>query len=230
MPDKDIKIMKEIEKVMGKSRKGRVKIIRLVQKNNPSLGSSRIRRVYEKKGLALSKKLKRRIKNNPANPIAATLSKNIEWGIDFMSDVLYHGKKIRTLNVVDHYNRECLGISVRNSFPALRVIEYLERLIEKHGKPMKIRSDNGPEFTSKAFQKWLHDNKIIWSKIQKGKPSENAIVERFNRTYREDILDSNLLFSLDYAQEITDAWIEDYNTLRPHEALNYLTPSEYAAA
>ncbi len=74
------------------------------------------------------------------------------------------------------------------------------------------------------------DNKIIWSKIQKGKPSENAIVDRFNRTYREDILDSNLLFSLDYAQEITDTWIEDYNTLRPHEALNYLTPSEYAAA
>ena len=102
-------------------------------------------------------------------------------------------------------------------------------MIEKYGKPQKIRTDNGPEFTSKRFQSWLSDQKIKWSKIQKGSPWQNAIVERFNRTYREDILDANWFYNINQAQQITDEWIEDYNNERPHEALDYQTPKQYAA-
>lgn len=229
MPGKDQVIKEAIQQVMGKSRKGRVKIIRMVQKNHPDLGCSRIRRVYEQEGFSLTKRLKRRIQHNPSNPIELSLSPNKEWGADFMSDALVDGRRIRTFNVVDHFNRECKGITISHSLPARRVIEIFERLIEKHGKPQKIRTDNGPEFTSKLFQAWLKDQKIKWSKIQKGSPWQNGIVERFNRTYREDVLDANLFYNTNQAQQITDEWIEDYNEIRPHEALDYQTPKEYAA-
>lgn len=230
MPAKDLKIKQAIEQVIGYSRKGRVKVTRLVQKKNPELGSSRIRRVYEQQGFSLTKKLKRRMKNNPANPITVPLYKNIEWGMDFMSDALTDGRKIRTLNIIDHCNRQCMGITIAHSLPARRVIEFINQAIEQHGKPKSIRTDNGPEFTSKKFQAWLFENKIDWSKIQKGKPQQNAIVERFNRTYREDVLDSNWLHSLKHAQQITDEWITEYNTTRPHESLQHKTPLEHVAA
>ena len=229
MPVKDKPIKEAIDQVMGKSRKGRVKIIRMVQRTHPELGASRIRRVYEQHGMALTKRLKRRIHLNPANPIELSLAPNKEWGADFMSDALVDGRKIRTFNVVDHFNRECLGIKIAHSLPARRVIDTFERMIEKYGKPKKIRTDNGPEFTSKLFQAWLHDNQIQWSKIQKGSPWQNAIVERFNRTYREDVLDANWFYNVEHAQQITEEWLEDYNCYRPHEALDYQTPEEYAA-
>ena len=114
--------------------------------------------------------------------------------------------------------------------PSRAVIHFLERMIEKHGKPKGIRTDNGPEFTSSLFQDWLDKNNIEWVKIQKGKPQQNAIIERFNKTYREDVLDANLFFSLQDVKDLTERWIEDYNYERPHEALDFKTPSEYEAA
>jgi putative transposase len=99
----------------------------------------------------------------------------------------------------------------------------------EHFPPFGIRTDNGPEFTSSLFQNWLDRNEIEWVKIQKGKPQQNAIIERFNRTYREDILDANLFFSLEHDYDITKPWKEDYNQERPHKALNYCTPNEYEA-
>lgn len=229
MPGKDIVVKQAIESVMGSTRKGRNKIIRLVQKNHPHLGASKIRRVYERSGFSLSKKWRRRMKDNPANPISIPLVANEEWAIDFMCDVLEEGRQIRTLNVIDHFNRQCMGISVDYSLPSRKVIEALERIIEQHGKPIRIRTDNGPEFCSKRFQLWLRENKIEWSRIQKGKPQQNAIVERFNKTYREDVLDANLFSSLAHARELTTKWLWDYNNERLHESLNYLTPIAYAA-
>jgi putative transposase len=229
MPIKDAPVKEAIKESIGVSRRGRMKVIKLVQKKHPEFGSSRIRRVYEQHGFALQKKLKRRVKNNPANPISIPIKRNIEWGLDFMSDALTDGRKIRTLNIVEHFNRECMGINVSRSIPAVKVIEYMERAIEKHGKPEYLRTDNGSELTSKVFQLWMKEKKIKWSPIEKGCPQQNAIVERFNRTYREDVLDANLFFSVEHAQNITDQWVEEYNTVRPHQSLNQLSPKEYAA-
>jgi putative transposase len=229
MPEKDIFIKQAIDKVIGTSRKGRIKVIKLVQKSHPEIGSSRIRRVYERSGLSLSKKLRRRIKDNPANPIEIPFTSNQEWAMDFMSDALFDGRKIRTLNVMDHFNRKCLGIRIGFNMPARLVIQALEQIIDLNGKPKRIRTDNGPEFRSKLFQKWLFNNDIEWSKIQKGKPQQNAIVERFNKTYREDVLDANIFMSIAQTNDITQIWIKDYNNERPHQSLNYQTPSSYAA-
>lgn len=229
MPEKDIFIKQAIDKVIGTSRKGRIKVIKLVQKAHPEIGSSRIRRVYERSGLSLSKKLRRHIKDNPANPIEIPFASNEEWAMDFMSDALFDGRKIRTLNVIDHFNRKCLGIRIGLNMPARIVIQAVEQIIDLNGKPKRIRTDNGPEFRSKLFQKWLFNNDIAWSKIQKGKPQQNAIVERFNKTYREDVLDANIFMNIAQANEVTQVWVNDYNNERPHQSLKYKTPSSYAA-
>lgn len=229
MPKKDLIIRQAIEDVLGTSRKGRIKITKLVQKKHPEIGSSRIRRVYELSGLSLSKKLRRRIKDNPANPIEIPLSSNEEWALDFMSDALYDGRKIRTLNAIDHFNRKCVGIRVGFNIPARIVIQSVEQMIDLHGKPKRIRTDNGPEFRSKLFQKWLLNQDIEWSRIQKGKPQQNGIIERFNRTYREDVLDANILMNIQHAEQLTQDWINEYNQERPHQSLGYKTPSSYAA-
>lgn len=218
-----------ITQVLGTRRKGRNKVIKLVRKKYPQYGQSQIRRVYEQYGFSLTKRLRRRIKDNPANPIEIPFSRNQEWAMDFMSDALIDGRKIRTLNIVDHYNRECIGIKIGINIPARILIGYLEQRIELHGKPVRIRTDNGPEFRSKLFQKWLKKNDIIWSRIQKGKPQQNAIIERFNKTYREDVLDANIFHTVAHAEDITREWIEEYNNERPHQALNYETPVSYAA-
>lgn len=229
MPAKDAQIKTMIEQVIGCSRKGRNKVICLVQKKYPHISGSKIRRVYEQEGFSLHRRLKRRIKNQPANPIEIPLVANQEWAMDFMSDTLENGRKFRTLNVVDHFNRACMGIAVAHSLPSVRVIEYLERMIEFQGKPRRIRTDNGPEFRSKKFQAWMSDQQITWSPIQKGKPQQNGIVERFNRTFREDVLDAYLFSSVAHAQDLADTWKEDYNNQRPHQSLGYQTPSDYAA-
>lgn len=229
MPAKDQCVKEAIEAVIGRSRKGRNKIIRLVQKQHPQLSASKIRRVYVREGFSLFKKPRKRMKNNPANPIMIPLQRNEEWAIDFMSDVLNNGRQFRTFNVIDHYNREALGVFANLSIPARRATAYLDRLIEKYGKPKRIRGDNGPEMMSKWFRLWLSDNRIEWSAIPKGSPQQNAVVERFNRTYREDVLDANIFYSIEHAQNLTDEWLVEYNTVREHEALGYQTPASYAA-
>ena len=175
------------------------------------------------------KRLKRRMRNNPKNPSIVPLQQNIEWAIDFMHDSLESGRKIRSLNIIDPFNRQCKGIYIRHNLPAVRVIELLEQSIEKYGKPKYIRTDNGPEFISKMFQLWLHKNEIGWSKIEKGKPQQNCHVERFNKTMREDFFDANLFFSLDQVNQMATDFQKEYNYERPHESLNNLTPIEYAA-
>lgn len=112
----------------------------------------------------------------------------------------------------------------------LKELERENSLIDHHGKPMAIRTDNGPKFTSRHFQNWLAEKEIKWVQIQKGKPQQNAVIERFNRTYREDVLDANLFGSLEDVRSITQDWIRYYNQERPHQALDYKTPQSYEAA
>jgi putative transposase len=229
MPQKDALLSEIIKKTVGTQRIGREKVIRKVLKEHPALSVSKIRRVYQKGGFSLFKRMRKRRPNQPANPIDIPLEPLEEWAIDFMSDSLVNGRSFRTLNVIDHFNRACMGIYISTSIPAKHLTTQLEQMIELNGKPQRIRTDNGPEFTSKHFQLWLQENSIQWQPIQPGKPQQNALVERFNRTYREDVLDAHLFKSIEEATQITSQWIEEYNHKRPHQALDYKTPMEYAA-
>lgn len=147
--------------------------------------------------------------------------------MDFMSDSMIHGRKFRTLNVMDDCSREALAIEVDTSLSSKRVIRVLERIIAERGKPEYIRTDNGPEFTSKDIELWAKEKEIIIQYIQPGKPMQNGYIERFNRLYREAVLDAYLFFDLYQVKQLTEEWMKEYNERRPHEALNNLTPEEW---
>lgn len=144
-----------------------------------------------------------------------------------MSDSMTGNRKFRTFNVIDDCSREVLAIEVDTSLSAKRVIRTLQRVIETNGKPTTMRSDNGPEFTSKDFELWAKDNGINIQYIQPGRPMQNGYIERFNRLYREAVLDAYMFFDLDQVRQLTQEWMDEYNHNRPHESLGNLTPYEW---
>ncbi len=152
---------------------------------------------------------------------------NQVWSADFMSDTLYAGNRFRTFNVIDDFNRECLAVEIDTSITGKRLIRVFERLRLERGLPEVIRCDNGPEFLSGDFVAWAESVGIIIQYIQPGEPNQNAYIERFNRTYREEVLSLYLFRNLKEVREITYWWLNDYNELRPHDSLGDMTPAEY---
>jgi putative transposase len=151
----------------------------------------------------------------------------IAWSMDFMADALYSGRKVRVLNIIDDFNRESVWQDVQFSYPAALVIRALEIISLERGLPQRIRVDNGPEYISKDLKTYCEKRGVKLDFIEPGKPQQNADVERFNRTFREDVLDANWLMSLRHAQELTDEWREDYNNYHPHGSLGYKSPLAY---
>lgn len=187
----------------------------------------RVYRIYTAMRLNLRNKRKKRLPSRIKAPLLCPIGPNITWSLDFMHDTLANGKAIRTLNVIDDFNREALSISVDTSLPAQRVIRELEKLVEWRGKPEKIRSDNGPEFVAEAMREWCANKNIQWEFIQPGKPTQNSLIERFNRTFRQDVLDCYMFESLAEARKYANAWIWMYNNVRPHSSLGQLSPTEF---
>jgi putative transposase len=173
------------------------------------------------------RKIKRRITNPAKEVLLQPIKPNLTWSLDFMEDTLDNGRKFRTLNIIDDYNREILTIEVGYSFPSVKVVEMLNQVIEWRGKPEQIRSDNGTEFIAKAFEGFCENSGISHVRIQKGKPMQNGYIERFNRTYREDVLDINIFENLNQVKEKTEEFITDYNYSHPHESLGNLSPIEF---
>ncbi len=188
----------------------------------------RIERVYSKLGMNnRRKKVKRRIPNPEKQALLQPIAENITWSADFMQDRLENGRKVRVLNVIDDYNREALLCEVSYSFPSERVVELLEQLIEWYGKPVNIRTDNGTEFIAKAFEGFCKNSSINHVRIQKGKPMQNGYVERFNRTFREDVLDAIIFEDLNQMRGFIETWMEDYNNHHPHDSLADHPPIEF---
>ena len=144
-----------------------------------------------------------------------------------MSDNLYSGKHFRTFNVIDDYKREILAIEIDMSLPALRVIRVLDRIAAYRGYPKRLRQDSDPEFISHALELWSEQHGVKLDFIKPGKPTQNAYIERFIRTYRNEVLDCYLFNSLTEVREITDSWMVEYNHKRPHESLDDLPPKLY---
>lgn len=192
----------------------------------------RVKRVYNQLGLNIRRKRKRKLPDRQPIALVRPQKPNQMWSMDFMSDALECGRKFRTLNIIDEFNSEVLAIEVDFSLPAQRVIRTLEKAFWCYGKPGAIRVDNGPEFISNALEIFCNEekNQIKLSFIQKGKPTQNAYVERFNRTFREDTLDAYLFRTIDQARTEAEWFREDYNNNHPHEALHGMSPIGYRRA
>jgi putative transposase len=154
---------------------------------------------------------------------------NAVWAIDFMSDTLYGGRRFRTLNILDEGVREGLAIEVDTSLSAARVVRVLEQVVAWRGRPQALRLDNGPEFLAECFAEWCAERDIALRYIQPGKPNQNAFVERFNRTFRYEVLDAYVFDSLEQVREISAQWILEYNEERPHDTLDGIPPALYRA-
>jgi putative transposase len=187
----------------------------------------RVHRVYCALKLNRPRRAKRRVPARLRQPMAAPRALNEIWALDFMTDALYAGRKFRTLNVLDEGNREGLAIEVAISIPSARLIRVLEELVALHGAPAAFRVDNGPELTSEAFLTWCEEHGIDVRHIQPGKPDQNAFIERFNRSYRQDVLDAYVFATLEEVRAVTDEWLDDYNTERPHDSLGGLSPQTF---
>jgi len=183
--------------------------------------------VYRELGLNLRRKTKKRLPSRDPLPLEVPDRPNAIWSLDFMHDTLYSGRRFRTLNVLDEGVREVLDIEVDTSLPGERVVRVLDRLRIWRGLPEAIRCDNGPELISQGMADWCEEHGVALRYIEPGKPTQNAYIERFNRTYREEVLDAYLFEDLDQVRELTYEWMQEYNTRRPHDALGGLPPSVY---
>ena len=187
----------------------------------------RMYRIYTSMKLNIRRRAKKRLPARVKQMLYQPDAPNKVWSIDFMSDSLWHGRAFRTLNVIDDYNRRVLAIEADTSLPALRVIRVLERLKENKGLPEMIRVDNGPEFISAKLDIWCKENNIKLIFINPGKPTENGYVERFNGSFRRELLNAYVFRSISEVRALAEQWMQDYNYERPHKSLNYLTPIEY---
>ena len=184
----------------------------------------RVRRMYCDLKLNLKCKPKKRLAPRTAKVLVVPNKPNEVWSLDYMSDALSYGRRFRTANVVDDYRRECLGIKIQFSLPSSSITQWLDKIAKERGYPEKIRVDNGPENIAKHFKKWALKNNIEILYIQPGKPAQNAYIERFNRTYREAILDQYQFDDLQEVRKLTAEWISHYNHERPHQALGMQPP------
>lgn len=193
-------------------------------------GKTRCWRVYTQLRLNLPRRGKRRLPERIRDPLEVPVSANHTWSADFMADALWSGRRFRTFNVNDDFNRESMRIEIDTSLPSTRVIRALDELVEVRGAPRRLRLDNGPEFISAALQAWAERHGVELLHIQPGKPTQNAYIERFNRTYRTEVLDRYVFTSLDEVRRMTEDWRHRYNHHRPHKSLAGLSPVAFARA
>jgi putative transposase len=197
-----------------------------IRRMNLLWNHKRVYNVYTEMGLNIRRRARKRLPARVKQMLFHPEQLNEVWSIDFMSDSLWDGRKIRLLNVIDDCNREVLWIETDTSLPAKRVIRVLQALKETRGLPKMIRLDNGPEFISHELDLWCKQNEITLVFIQPGKPTQNAFVERCNGNIRKELLNAYIFRTLDEARTKAEQWKEDYNNNRPHSALNYKTPKQ----
>jgi len=206
---------------------GFAKLFQILRRQGHRWNHKRVHRLYCALKLNKRRKGKRRLPTRNPTPLQVSAIANECWSADFMSDALWCGRRFRTFNVVDDFNREALAIEVDLNLPAQRVIRVLERVALWRGYPQKLRLDNGPEMISIALAEWAETHGVSLKFIRPGKPMENGFIERFNRSYREAVLDMYVFRRLEEVREQSERWMKEYNEERPHESLGNLTPREY---
>jgi putative transposase len=199
----------------------------LLRREGVIINHKRIARLYREEGLAVRRRTRKRVARDGRGRAALPTRPNQQWGIDFVSDTLAWGRRIRLFTVVDVFTREALAIEVDTSLPGGRVVRVLERLALQRGVPDEIVLDNGPELAGKALDQWAYERGVWLRFIEPGKPIQNAFVESFQGRLRDECLDRHWFLGLGDARHTVEAWRQDYNQARPHSALGYRPPAEF---
>ncbi len=216
----------------------------LLRREGYLINHKRTYRIYMEQGLALHKRRPKRRVSPSHRPMTVPAGEiNEVWAMDFVSDALFNGRRIRALTVVDCLTRECLAIQVARRLMSEDVTQTLDRVAEKRGYPKRIKTDNGSEFTSLHYDRWAHKHQIVTDYSRRGTPTDNAIIESFNGSFRDECLSVNWFLSVEDACEKITNWRSENNTFRlvavlwnccspmqpgPHSSLNQLPPEDYA--
>jgi len=228
-PDRNAELREALVKLARqKPRYGYRRLHALLSRRGYEVNVKRVYRLYvEERLMVRRKRRKHLVRERAAEP--RLLRPNQEWAMDFIVDGLATGRMVRILSVVDAYTRECLALEADTSLGSGRVTRVLERLIDERGRPENVRSDNGPEFTSRRMLGWAEDRKVGLVHIQPGRPMQNGHVESFHGRLRDECLNASWFRTLNDVRHTLDRWREEYNGERPHSALAYRTPREFAA-
>jgi putative transposase len=217
------------ELAAARVRYGYFRIYILLRREGWKINHKRVYRLYRQEGLSMRLRRPRRhvmAAHRAARPAAGAINEN--WSMDFVSDALFDGRRIRALTVVDDYSRESLAIEIGQSLTGEQVVMVMNRLRAVRGAPKRIRVDNGPEFVSRALDQWAYLHQVTLDFSRPGKPTDNALVESFNGRLRDECLNTNWFPSLDDAKRKIEAWRPHYNASRPHTSLGFVPPSVFA--
>jgi len=198
----------------------------LARQGHP-MSADRMHRLWKAAALQVPRKRRRRrVATGRPRPLPPTAANHV-WAYDFVFDTCANGRVLKCLTVVDEWTRECLAIDVAGSIRSGRVIEVLSRLVSVHGAPRYLRSDNGPEFVSRAILRWLLTAGIETACIDPGKPWQNGLDESFNGKFRDECLTLEWFRTRPEAMAVIESWRRHYNDVRPHSSLGQLTPAEF---
>ena len=224
----DEPLREAIRKVARERRRwGCPRIIVGLRRKGWSDNHKRVERIYREERLQVRRRRRKRVCGEAREPLIQASRPNQVWAMDFMSDALSNGRKVRLLNIVDAYSRECLKIEVDTSLPGARVARVLDELHASRGLPERIITDNGPEFTGRVMDAWAYAREVKLHFIEPGKPMQNGYIESFNGKFRDECLNENWFVDLPDVRQITKKYQMHYNQERPHSALGNLTPMEF---
>ncbi len=201
----------------------------LLRREGWEINWKRTYRVYHAAGLMVRRRKRKRIAGIERTIKVPATGPNQSWSMDFVSDGFVDGRRLRCLNIVDDFTKECLAIEVDTSLPGRRVVAVLERLADLRGLPRSVTVDNGPEFAGKVLDEWAYRMQLQLKFIAPGKPQENAYIESFNGKFRDECLNEHWFLSMRHARQEIEDWRQEYNDERPHSALGYQTPNYFAA-
>jgi putative transposase len=200
----------------------------LLRREGHVVNHKRVQRLYREEKLTVRRRGGRKRALGERRPLETPTAANQRWSLDFVADQFTDGRRFRILEVYDDCTRECLALVPDTSISGGRVARELDAIIARRGKPATIVSDNGTELTSNAILEWAEKQKVGWHYIAPGKPQQNGFSESFNGRLRDECLNETLFSSLRDARNKLEAWRQDFNEVRPHSSLGYLTPGEYA--
>lgn len=218
-----------IELAAVRRRFGYRRLHALIAREGVHANHKRVYRLYSEANLAVRRRKKRRVLDIERQPLVLPQRPNDTWSMDFVMDTQASGRRIKCLTIVDDCTKEAVDIVADSSIPGLYVTRVLDRIAQFRGYPKAVRTDQGPEFTCKVMDQWAYRHGVQLKLIQPGKPTQNAYIESFNGRFRDECLNDHWFLSLEHARVVIAAWRRDYNETRPHSALGYLTPAEFAA-